>query len=122
MGKSGVESNIKQVLENLKEAFDFEDFTKPMEEAVSLVKRTAKNSAEGYVPVITGTLQRNIQGRVEEGGMLGQIGHFSPMVEYAPAVHEGSVRGHRPQKYLSRALMDKEDEINNIFAKHISGK
>lgn len=83
---------------------------KKMHRAVLTVERKAKQVA----PVRTGTLRRDIRGRVEAAGRRGAIGN-SPVAPYAIYVHEGT-RRMKARPYLRDGLVASRDTVMQMLS------
>ena len=92
------------------------DLTKPMKDSAYLVENNAKREA----PVDTGLLKKTIKNEVSSkaGSIEAKIGHFGPMLEYAPYQEYGTSK-QRGKPFLRPALAQAKPKIKDIFTRYI---
>lgn len=88
----------------------------PMKRSAYLVE----NNAKRFAPVDTGRLRNEIKNTVTRSGdsIEAKIGHFSPMLEYAPYQELGTSKM-AGSPFLRPGLAYSKDQINKEFSSYV---
>ena len=93
------------------------DLEEPMKKSAYLVE----NNAKRFAPVDTGRLRNEIKNRVTRSrdSIEAKIGHFDPMLEYAPFLEWGTSKNPQGHPFLRPGLAYSKQPIQEEFNSYV---